>query len=247
MQHPPYVPGTPPAFDPAPAAGLVTGTPAQDFGPPPAGAESMPDGRPVAAVGRRAIAWCVDFGLMTAVAGGLGAVTYQRILSPLSGVKASSGVWAAVSSGGDIAGVAADSGSALWWIIVGLVIQAFAALVLVQLVYQAVALSWTGRTLGKVLVDIRVVPAVPVPGPVPGGLPRGRAFRRAVVTTLTDTGLFAVACCLLVIGEFALFVACWLVAVVAFWVNALPAVARRRTLADVVAGTTVVRGGTPTP
>lgn len=81
-------------------------------------------------------------------------------------------------------------------------------------------------------------------GAITAGCGVGHGMRRAAVTTVTDIGLFALACCLLVGGNLILSVLCWLAAVVAFLVNAMLVTgSRRRTAADVAAGTVVVRTG----
>lgn len=193
---------------------------------------------------RRGLAWAVDFALMLLLAVGLGFVTYRRLVSPVSGVgrEAASGVRKLFTSGFDVAGVAAKTGTAVWGEITALIVQGFIALVVIQFLYQFIAMAWTGRTLGKALFDLRVVPAGTGAEKAKPG--KGRAARRAAVTAFTDTGLFSIACCLLVSGWFVLSVLCWLLAVAAFWSNALPSLTRRRSsLADLAAGTTVAEAG----
>ncbi|MGH3736751.1 MAG: RDD family protein [Micromonosporaceae bacterium] len=190
---------------------------------------------------RRLLAWGADFGVLVLVATLLGGVTYQRITGLISGSVALAGsdVWDLLFSGGDIGGVAAEAGTALWRSAVNKVIQGFAALVVVAFLYQTVALAWTGRTVGKLLTDLRVS--------APGrerGIGTGRAMRRAAITAVADVGVFAVACILLLRGWWLAAVLCWVAAVVVFWVQVLPILgASRRTLADRVAGTEVVTGG----
>lgn len=101
--------------------------------------------------GRRALAWGIDFTLMVLLAVGLGYLTYQRMVGPLSSVSAevSSGAQQLVSSGFDIAGVASKTGPAVWGAIASLIIQGFVALVVIQFLYQFLAMAWTGRTLGR--------------------------------------------------------------------------------------------------
>ncbi|MCZ4124205.1 RDD family protein [Streptomyces sp. H39-S7] len=108
--------------------------------------------------------------------------------------------------------------------------------------YQFTALALTNRTLGKLLLGLRVS------GVEPGRLGRRRAAIRAGVTTLADVGCFAVACCVLVGGSFAFSVLCWALAVALFWANAVPVLlGRRRSLADHLAGTTVGNITLPRP
>ncbi|MGH3647109.1 MAG: RDD family protein [Micromonosporaceae bacterium] len=190
---------------------------------------------------RRALAWAVDFGLLVLIAAALAGVTYQRITSLISGnvALAGSDAWDLIFSRGDLGGAAAEAGTALWRSAVNKVIQGFVVLVVIAFLYQAVALAWTGRTVGKLLTDIRVS--------APGrerGIGAGRAAGRTAVTAVTDVGVFAVACILLLRGWWLAAVLCWVAAVVAFWVQVLPILGRsRRTLADRAAGTEVVLGG----
>lgn len=191
---------------------------------------------------RRGLAWGVDFGLIVVVAVGLGAVTYKRILSPFGGVKAevADGFVKLFTSGFDFETVAADTGGAVWREVSGLVIQGFVALVVVEFLYQFIALAWTGRTVGKALCDLRVADQ----GADVGVLGKGRAAARAAVTAITNTGLYSLACCVLLSGQVVLSVLCWMAAVAAFWANALPVLGRRRlSLADLAAGTAVSGGG----
>jgi uncharacterized RDD family membrane protein YckC len=187
-------------------------------------------------VGRRVLAWCVDFGLMIPVAVALGYLTYVRVVHRL---------WGAAGAVFDL-GAVLDTGIVVWRDTSSVVVQGFVGLVIVQFLYQFLALSWTGSTPGKLLADLRVVPVgaeyvaarrSPRPGP-------WRSAERAAVTALADTGLFSLACVVLLSGEVSLSVLCWVAAVVAFWINALAAVrANGRSMADRVAGTAVVRGG----
>ena len=192
---------------------------------------------------RRAAAWGVDFGLMVLVAVGLGFVTYERITSPHSSVaaEAASGFKDMVTAGLDIGDVAATTASSVWDEVSALVIQGFLAVIVVQFLYQFVALAWTGRTVGKVLLDLRVVSTADTAAVKPGA---ARAATRAAATAITDTGLFCLACCVLLSGEVVLSVICWLVAVAAFWGNALPTlVGDHRSFGDLVAGTRVNGAG----
>lgn len=214
----------PPVPPPGPAPGPAPGDP-----PPPDQAPPERATRPAAY--RRFLAWLVDFAVVVAVAVGLGFLTYHRVAALVKDVPglAERGVWEIVTSRGDVLEATADLGRSVWGSIVLAVQQAFGLLVLFTFLYHFLCLAYTGRTLGKLVVDLRVEPRV-----------RGRAARRAAVTTLADVGLFAVACCLLVDGRFALSVLCWVAAVVLFWANALPTLfGPGRSLADRVAGTSV--------
>ncbi|MGH3715953.1 MAG: RDD family protein [Micromonosporaceae bacterium] len=204
--------------------------------------QMMPDRSPqTVPLIQRLCGWGVDAGVLVLVALALAIFTYERIATLVAGTTALHGedVWQLITSGGDLGGAASTAGALVWAAAVNAVTRAFVALVLIQFVYQFVALAWTGRTPGKLVVDTRVA----APGRT-RGIGVGRAAGRAAVTTVADTGLFALACCLLVRGWWLAAVLCWMLAVVGFWAQVVPILGRdRRTLADRIAGTTVVPGG----
>jgi hypothetical protein len=194
--------------------------------------------------GRRLSAWLVDFALVITAAVLLGFLTAQRISALTTDVTglAGTGVWHIVTSHGDLGGTAGRMGSSVWSSVVLYVWEAFAALVVLTFAYQFAALALTHRTLGKLLLGLRVS------GLRPGRLGYRRAAVRAAVTTVADVGCFAVACCALVGGDLVFSVLCWTVAVAVFWLNALPVLAgRRRSLADRFAGTVVATVALPRP
>ncbi|MFJ2015833.1 hypothetical protein [Streptomyces nodosus] len=120
-----------------------------------------------------------------------------------------------------------------WFIDFALVIAAASMLAVLAL---------TGCTLSKALTGLRVAPRAPLPpGPGPARKEASRrAALRAAVTTTADVAVYALACVLLVEGEFLLSTLVWAVAVVVFFLNALPVLLPgRRSLADRVAGTAV--------
>jgi hypothetical protein len=181
----------------------------------------------------------IDFGVALAVAALLGFFTFNRIADGLNGLGlAGESVWRILGSHGDVSDAAAGVG--FWRSAVIDVEQAFGALVLFVFVYQFLGLVFTGRTVGKAVAGLRVAPAGP---DASAPLSRRRAAARAAVTATTDVALYAVACCLLIEGDFALSLLCWAAAIVVFWLNALPSLfGRGRSLADRLAGTSV--GGT---
>ncbi|MGC8918214.1 RDD family protein [Streptomyces sp. PG2] len=211
--------------------------------PTPAGDESPGAPRPPGK-GRRLAAWLVDFALVITAAVLLGFLTAQRISALTTDVTglAGSGVWHIVTSHGDLGGTAGRMGTSVWSSVVLYVREAFAALVVLTFAYQFAALALTHRTLGKLLLGLRVS------GLRPGRLGYRRAAVRAAVTTVADVGCFAVACCALVGGDLVFSVLCWTVAVAVFWLNALPVpVGRRCSLADRFAGTVVATVALPRP
>ena len=218
----------------------------------------------VASPGRRALGWLIDALVTAGLAIAIGTATYTRLQSLLTGGL----LWRFVRStaellffGGGVAHAAEQFGWSVWDSAILDVEEAFAALVVAEFVYHFTALAWKGRTLGKAVAAVRVQP---LPGTVPlpitptagqnvmarlwasikegSGLGKGRSARRAAITAITNSGLYAVACILLLEGQPIVGVLCWLIAVVAFWGNAFPLLGRRRrTLSDRVAGTVVVR------
>lgn len=188
---------------------------------------------------RRLAAGGIDAALLLGVAILLGMMTWGRLNGVLGdGLwgRALSATGGLLLSGGDVKGAAADFGMGIWQDIVNAITQALLLLVLIELLYRFAAERLTGRTLGKVVLDLRVESAGP------GG---PRAFRRALVTTAGCTGLYCVAWVLLLQGLFLFSLLTWLAAVGVFVANGLPALAgaRRRTLADLAGGTAVVPAG----
>ncbi|MFE0388951.1 RDD family protein [Streptomyces bungoensis] len=191
---------------------------------------------------RRAAAWFVDFALVAGAAWLLAALTFHRITALVTDVPdlATRGGFDLLTSRGDVVGASETVGLSLWDRAVVIVEEAFGALVVVTFLYQWATLAMLGRTLGKGLLGLRVSPRL-----------SRRALRRAAVTTVADVAVYALACVLLLEGEFLLSVLVWAVAVVLFLVNALPVLfPGRRSLADRLAGTSVeaaLRRAEPAP
>ncbi|WP_329578037.1 RDD family protein [Kitasatospora sp. NBC_01250] len=191
----------------------------------------------MAGVGRRMLAWLVDFALVLATATLVVIVTMHRIGLLLTNVPSLAGesAWQLVKSHGHLVGAAEGLGRSLWHSALSDVQQGLGALVLLTFAYQFGALALSGRTLGKALLRLRVGD-----WREPGVLGRRRAAVRAAVTTVADIGCFALACSLLVGGSFLLAALCWALAVALLWANAVPALLGvRRSLADRLAGTGV--------
>ncbi|MFJ8313269.1 MULTISPECIES: hypothetical protein [unclassified Streptomyces] len=195
--------------------------------------ESRSDNRPGnpdrPSIARRAVAWSVDFALVLAAAYAIGVHTAHQISDVWSNAPhLGLSTWQIVTGDGGAIGKAGHLATSLWHQVVVSVIQGFLLLAATTFAYHWATLTFAGRTLGKVLVGVRITPHTP-----------GRAAARAAVTTLADVGCFAFACCLLVSGHLVWAVLAWLGAVAAFWFNALSAYSGR-TVADRVAGTVVV-------
>ncbi|MFI6093694.1 RDD family protein [Streptomyces sp. NPDC051218] len=189
--------------------------------------------------GRRALAWAVDFALVLALAFLLGALAVQRITEVLTDLPdlAGQGAWQLLTADGDTLDRAQGLGRQMWREAVLIVIQSCALLVVATFLYHFAALAIAGRTLGKKMLGLRITPR----------RPRTSALRAAASTT-ADVGCFALACSLLTSGAFLAAFAAWLLALVVFWANALPALSSSgRSLADRLAGTSVVRGPENTP
>ncbi len=210
------------------AAGWGTPLPGAVAAGPPA-----PPARP--AVGRRLLAWLVDFALVVTVAVLLGVFTFHRISGEVTSIGlAGAGVWDVLGSHGDVPGAAENIGLRLWHTAVRDVEQAFVGLTVFAFLYQFASVLWMRRTLGKALMGLRVTAIEPVP---PG---RRRAAVRAGVTAVTDVGLYALACCLLLEGDFVVAWLCWLLSGLIFLCNAVPTLfGTGRSVADRIAGTSV--------
>ncbi len=194
-----------------------------------------------APAGRRLGAWAIDFAVILAVAAGLGSMTHFRVADHLSSWPdlAQAGVWEVLQSDGDWAGAGRSVGADVVGEVLGLITQAFVALIVVVFAYQFAGLLWKGATLGKALLDLRVVPN----GQAPDRLSPRRAATRALTTTMTDVGLYALACMALLAGRFVLSFVLWVAAVVVLIVNAAPISGTGRSLVDRIAGTAVVPAG----
>ncbi|WP_324783813.1 RDD family protein [Streptomyces sp. H51] len=181
------------------------------------------------------MAWLIDFALVLAAATGLGVLTFNRISALVADVPglATRGGFDLLTARGDVVGASEALGLSLWGKTVLYVEEAFGLLVLVTFLYQWGCLALAGRTVGKGLLGLKVTPCVP-----------RRAALRAAVTTAADVAVYAVACVLLIEGQFLLSVLVWAVAVVVFLLNALPVLLPgRRSLADRMAGTAVTGAG----
>ncbi|MEZ3178413.1 RDD family protein [Streptomyces pimonensis] len=188
---------------------------------------------------RRAVAWCIDFALVVALASALAVLTFSRMSALVTDVPelAARGGFDLLTSRGDVVGASEGLGLSLWDESVLYVEQAFGLLVVATFLYQWACLTLLGRTVGKGLTGLRITPRG-----------AGAAARRAAVTTTADVAVYAVSCVLLVEGRFALSVLVWAVAVALFLCNALPVLGPgRRSLADRVAGTSVTEPGLSRP
>ncbi|WP_433734095.1 RDD family protein [Nocardia sp. CA-129566] len=196
----------------------------------------------MAPIGRRAAAWAIDFALIVGVAVLLGSVTHYRIADYLSSWSdlGQTGVWDVIGSNGDWGG----AGKAFGWDVVHevlvYIIEAFVALIVITFAYQFACLTWKGRTVGKVVMDIHVCPVTKSTG----GLSKWVSARRAFGSTMTDVGMYSLACIALLAGKFFLSFALWLAAVVVLLFNGLPLTGpSRRSAIDRFAGTVVVTAG----
>lgn len=188
---------------------------------------------------RRAVAWFIDFVLVLTLAYLLAVLTFHRISALVTDVPelATHGGFDLLTSQGDVVGASETLGLSLWHKAVLDVEEAFGMLIVATFLYQWGCLAFAGRTVGKGLLGLRVTPSAPT-----------RAAVRAAVTTAADIAVYAVACILLVEGQFVLSVLVWALAVVVFLLNALPVFSpTRRSLADRLAGTAVTGVGVSTP
>ncbi|MGW1716661.1 RDD family protein [Streptomyces sp. NPDC002156] len=186
---------------------------------------------------RRVVAWFIDFALVVAGASALAVLTFHRVSALVTDVPAlaARGGLELLMSRGAFIDASAELGLALWNKSVLYVEQAFVLLILGTFLYQWAALAFTGSTIGKALLGLKVAPVAPVALAAPR-----RALLRAAVTTTADVAVYALACVLLFEGQFVLSTLVWATAVLFFVGNALPVLSpSRRSLADRLAGTAV--------
>ncbi|MGH3240573.1 MAG: hypothetical protein ACRDNL_09335 [Spirillospora sp.] len=186
--------------------------------------------------GRRFAAWGIDTGLLAGAAVLLSVMTWGRLNGILQdGLwgQVWSAVWGLLLSGGDVQGAAEDFGLSIWRTVVSDIQQALLLLVLIEFLHQFAGQAFAGRTAGKAVLDLRVENARTA---------KSVALRRALTTTAGGTGLYCLAWILLLHGVFFLALLTWTLAVGVLVANSVPVLfgGRRRTLADVVAGTVVV-------
>jgi hypothetical protein len=222
------------------------------YGPPPLPpptAEPVPPAPPpappsaAAPRGRRLAAWGIDTGVLIGAAVLLGMMTWGRLNGLLG-----DGLWGdALSSaggllltGGDVQQAAEDFGTGIWNTAVSAVEQALLLLILIEFLHQFAGQALAGRTLGKAVLDLRVEHAGTAESVKSA---KSRALRRSLATTAGGTGLYCAAWILLLHGLFLLSLVLWLAAVAVFLANSAPTLlgARRRGLADLLAGTVLVR------
>ncbi|GAA3202760.1 RDD family protein [Actinocorallia longicatena] len=194
---------------------------------------------------RRILAWVLDLVIVGVVAGVLLVMAYYVAGLRSSGIAGQAGhlgltlTYEAVRPGGGGVGETVGGAVADQWDYVALpYVLALAALPVLHFLYLVAAVRLTGRTFGKAAFDLRVLSG--------GARPSlGASVRRAAVTATAESGIFCLACVLLLRLEAGLSVLVWLAAVVAFWAYALPALGSgQRNLADRAAGTSVVPGQT---
>jgi hypothetical protein len=188
---------------------------------------------------RRAVAWFIDFALVVAGASALAVLTFHRVSALVTDVPelAKRSGLDLLTSRGDVIAASADLGVSVWNTSVLYVEQALGLLILGTFLYHWAALAFTGRTIGKALLGLKVTPAVP-----------RRAALRAAVTTMADVAVYAMACIMLFEGQFVLSMLVWAAAALVFAGNALPVLSpSRRSLADRLAGTAVAGVELPWP
>ncbi|AUG76769.1 hypothetical protein CFP65_1899 [Kitasatospora sp. MMS16-BH015] len=193
-------------------------------------------------MGRRGLAWLVDFALVIGLACLLAVFTFHRIGALVTDVPglAAKGGWGLLTSHGDYLRTGEQLGRSLWHSAVRDVQQGFAALVVCTFLYQFLCLGYGRRTLGKLALGLQVLPAEV------GVLGKGRAAGRAAVTTVADVALISIALAALAQGSVVVAIFCWALAIAGFWANALPVLfPGRRSLADRLAGTVVAATALP--
>lgn len=202
--------------------------------------ESLPLPASAARVSRRAMAWAIDFliVLVPSVALLIAALTsLVHALPGYVGGVASSGLVNVIMHHGEGVGGLGAAASEEWTSFVQPLVWSLLAVPVIQFGYLGVALAWRGRTLGAIVMGVRVGAATD-----PTGLLRARALRRAFLTTLIESGFLCLALAVVTIGQLSIGGLLVAAAVMAYWLNLLLLLGpRRRTLVDRFAGTVVVR------
>ncbi len=189
---------------------------------------------------RRLAAWLVDFGVVVVAAIMVISVTHARLAELLTTWPeyAQLGVTGLFSWRGDALDTGTAVGLQAWTDARQLAFEGLAALVAIVLIYQFGSLTLRRRTLGQLVLDLRVSSSGST------GLGTGSAAVRAVVRTVLDIGIYACACGALLAGAPIVAFVLWLVAVFALILD-LVVLTRpgRRSLADRLSGTVVHRAG----
>jgi len=185
--------------------------------------------------GRRASAWAIDFGISLVVFGTLAYLSYLHIRRAIPHL-AIHAVQDIIVSRGDVIGAAMNA----WDEVVSYLYQVLLIFVVIQFGHQFAGLVWKGRTVGKAVLGIRVLPQSMVQArslPTPG-----QAARRAAVTTFTESGLYALSLALLLSGAGPMAILVWLASIFAIAANGLTALMapQHQSLSDRLAGTLVI-------
>ena len=187
---------------------------------------------------RRVAARSIDIGLALGVAAVIVAISHWRITELITtwpeyaelGVRGALGWEGEVIETGRVVGLQALDD------VRPIVVQGFVALVVVVLAYHLTALLWRDRTLGHLVLDLRVRDAVSA------GLGRSRAVRRALTSAVLDIGVYVAAWLALVSGRFVLGATLWVIAVAVLLIDAMLACGpAHRSLTDRLSGTAVER------
>lgn len=194
---------------------------------------------PAPKTGRRIGSRAIDFALLALVFSVLATVTVQGIGDRFANVmpgRVISAVADVLVSGGDVGAAAEDLGDSAWRMVVSRAQTSIFVLIGFHLVYEAAANLWQGRTVGRMVLDLRLA------GRRRPRVGAGQALARALVTVVCTGGLYGLAWIALLHGSFAGGLMLWLLSVAALAVYVL-AGRGRRSLGDLVAGTNVVPAG----
>jgi len=192
---------------------------------------------------RRVVGWLVDY--LVVMVPGLAFVAFTAIhvvnsLPGYVGAVAAHAGWARLTQLFTTHGTTAvlrEAAGDEWFELVLPLIVGLLAVPVLQFVYHAILVGWRGRTLGMMVVDVTTGT-----GPERTRPRAGAALGRAMLITLVETGIIAVALTLFVLGQFFLGALAWTAALALFWLDLLVALApARRTLIDRLTGTVVVR------
>nr|WP_169732025.1 RDD family protein [Glycomyces arizonensis] len=192
--------------------------------------------------GRRIAARAIDLAVLSLALFLLAALTIDAITEKATHVLPEQVIGAVTNvlfSAGDVGAATDEVGDSAWNLIVSRVQTSVLILIGFHFAYETAANLWQGRTLGRMLLDLRIV------GPGGSKARFGRSLWRAAVTVVCTGGLYGLAWIALLHGSFIGGFVLWLLAVAVLVAYVAPALfgSARRSLGDLVAGTRTVHAG----
>ncbi|GAB3657886.1 RDD family protein [Glycomyces tarimensis] len=189
MTHPPPHPGFQLGSQPPPGPGPFGGDAAAPTAPVQPGPKA----------GRKIAARAVDAAIGALVVSLVATLTFQSIGERASNLVPAQAIGAVVDvlfSGGDVEAATDEVGTSVWNMVVSRIRGSIFILIGLHLLYETGANLWKGRTLGRMLLDLRIAARGR------SGVGFGRALVRAVVTVACTGSLYGLAWIVLLQGDF---------------------------------------------